>query len=373
MKQVKRIIFLLLSSICIICSDRQFSIVTWNILGVWAPDLESYQYSGSQYSFRNNDFSRFYSTIKILNSCNTDVVCLQEVLESMALSKNPAFIDFNKQLRYQMVSYQKKGTTGGVALYVNPTGRLSFLKSGTIDMSSMQGGACAWGLFEVKLDPVRKVLVCSVHLNRDNELSGLLKGRQQWDMIIAEISKIIKIHSPCSLVIAGDFNTLYEEVFRDSQSYIGQSLDVPIEMYEHKSWTANGNINFDFKNPKASLSAFGGAENYVFSSLDHVLYSSQSLTLDRDLSKVGVLNYDYVDEKVLTSRNKVNYSDIIYKYPIYLIHQIYPSDHIPVKVVFDFKNDEQKVSSKVHKGQKLDSIMQRDMLIKALELANLLH
>lgn len=343
-------------------ANNSFSVVTWNVLGVHAPDLESYRHSGSEFSFEEGDFSRFKVIAQKLNTYAADIVCLQEFAESFISSPKSVF---GKGFDYVFVSHMKKGGSG-VAICCKNKSDMTFIDAGTVPAAAP--GACAWGLFNNSKD--EKVLVASVHIGRANDRSGKDDGYAQWKAIITDLARIMKQHQLSSIVLAGDLNTFYEEVFNDTRKDVSQLLGISVEMYCHSSWTANGNRHFNFKDKNASLVGKGGLGDFDFASIDHVLYTNDSLKIGGNRSWVGVVGNAYKDPLVLSAAHKISYDDLSHKENVKLIHTLLPSDHLPVFVTFDFKPVQGvPVPGSGKKVQMPDAGTQRMYATQALELA----
>ena len=82
-KRLRLSLILAISVIQVFVGSDKFSVVTWNVLGAQAPDLESYRHSGSKFSFDSKKFDRFDDAAEMLEGFKADIVCLQECVLSL--------------------------------------------------------------------------------------------------------------------------------------------------------------------------------------------------------------------------------------------------------------------------------------------------
>lgn len=365
--RVVSLVLLGLFSTDVFQANESFSILTWNVLGVHAPDVESYRYSQSPFSFNYGDSSRLNVTAHLLNTCDADIICLQELADSFLASPESPF---GKEFDYTCVSHMKKGSSG-VAICCHKAKKMVCLEAGTVPAAFP--GACAWAVFGNSNDKnvkSREVLVASVHIGRPNDRSGKDDADNQWQAIVKDLALVMKRYALSSIILAGDLNTFYEEVFKDTKKYLSKLLGVSIDMYSHCCWTANANKHFIFKKTRQDLTGKGDLADFEFASIDHVLYSNDSLVLEKDRSWVGSSANMYKDSLVLSAIQKVNYNDLSHNEKMPLIHNFVPSDHLPVFVTFDFQSVQTMPGHENDKEAQEPAIQNRQEYTKlALELA----
>ena len=281
-------------------SSHSFTVLTHNILGPLTRDVTSF-------GFKYGDYTRLNMVIQNALKTDAEILCLQEFDEYVWNYLGQIIKDILVR-QYKLVAYQPKGAHGGVIIYCKQ--KWYIREHGQIQLGYKQPGACAWGL--LKHSNGQLVLVASIHLSRraDRSLTSIQTGRQQWDILLSELLSVVQ-NNQCSVVLTGDFNTLYSEVAAETIAYISQKLQLPVQMYQHGSWTQN--------NAKGE-----------FGALDHVLYSG--LSLDENSSWVAHASNPYFDKENVEhaiKKEKVNKL---------LIHESgYDSDHIPIfaKFLFD--------------------------------------
>lgn len=334
-------------------SSQNFSVMTWNILGPWAPDINNF------FDFKGaGDTARLGLVGQWIEYWGADVVCLQEfggpyaeaMLKGGSLGKHtyqdvlPNYVQVAKQ---EKNPNQQGYITAGTAIYLKQSGNLSLVRDSQTQKIFTGGvktpgrSVCAWVLLQNNLG--EKVLVASVHISRPNERQGQETGEQEWGFILQKLLLVLQEHK-CTAVMVGDFNTFYEEVFNETKKFVTKTLGSRVDfwMYRHSSWTANsligGNYSQQF-NPMQDATRtvpYAKDENvFEYSAIDHVLYSQQGLPVNLKIndqrSWVGNGAYS-VSEQGVDRPRKVIYDRATLK----PIHEVFPSDHLPIYVTFDF-------------------------------------
>jgi endonuclease/exonuclease/phosphatase family metal-dependent hydrolase len=336
-------------------SSDTFSLLTWNILGPQAVDAADFLKAMKRYKTQDE---RLEDVVFAIDSWDADIVCLQEVNRS-TLEKLGTLLDSLLPKKYFVAGWGSKGKNGGVVILVK-NDVVSFGSKRALERNVKnkidQNGAAVMphlGLADALLTFVDgvKVLVCSVHLSRANERSpkASQNGLSQLNHIFAKIQPAILANKDLPVIIAGDFNTLYEEVM---SSYL-RAEDGKWTMFNHYSFTA-------------------GDLDGRLSSIDHVLYNvyvKPYLNLYHSRNQkawvAGDINFDdiYKLEKkvygqyqnVSERRGKVDIYDTVLNpiktYEIELRDSFNrdflkrnnkklknPSDHLPVYVTFQKTN-----------------------------------
>lgn len=328
-----------------------FSLVTWNLLGPNTPDVDSFKLpvDTASWNFKKGDMERLAIETEFLKNMNADVICVQECDRAFPIP-----------MKYRLVHYQEKGSAG-VGLWYNQNvvnceeaGGKFFGITVPEKPNWKSQNACAWGVFSSKKNSSLNVLICSVHLGRSNGRSDTEIGKKIWDALAAILKDPIELYGCTSVIIAGDFNTNYEELANIGQSYVSTLFPVSFVMYQHNSWTVNGNSKFVFGKGAPALTDAQCFDplNFEFTAIDHVMYTDETLNLDCDESYVGDFNRSYQDLGVLTAQNKVQYNKLNKK-NLPLIHAQFPSDHLPIFATFEFKqSSSSKAASASGKLQK---------------------
>ncbi|MBM17858.1 MAG: hypothetical protein CL947_02180 [Epsilonproteobacteria bacterium] len=331
-----------------------FTLVTQNILGPNTQDVASFKYL-------TGDYRRLDHVLQRVISYNADIMCFQEwddTWNNRVAQADQSTWQLMKILKtnYQFVSFEKKGSNGGVVLYCKRQ-NWTVLDRGTMQLGVGQSGACAWGLLQNQKG--EKVLVACLHLSRGNQAgdgrggsptyspSNKDTGQVQLGIIVTMLKTLVGQHK-CPVVLAGDFNTLYQEILNDTLVDLNRLLPLGFQMFQHNSWTSNDSSS-------------------NFASIDHVLYS-QGLQLDLSQSAVGGSANPYQSPNVATAITK---QQDVTKKPI---HQAgFNSDHAPVFVTLCFTGAGGK-SVQLGKGGQSGSASPHvtNDLKKALELAKML-
>lgn len=281
----------------------RFSLLSWNILGPSTRDVE-------HFGFALGDYTRLDAVLKVIESYKADLFCLQEVDHVSLCFFNDNFLE-----RYHLVSYQSKGTHGGVVVYAKRS-MFDFVSSwgGKLKgYNSKSPGACAGGILIHKQSNV-SLCVGSIHISRSHDLRSVLIGHKQWEELAFHIGDMI----PERVILAGDCNTLYEEINQDTVPLLREIFKKSFEMFAHRSCTSNTPQGY-------------------FSSVDHVLYAHVRLIIDD--SKVHAREYVY--EPVTKAFSSIEIEKLM------PIQQIVPSDHLPVFAVFESPQKLERVDTYV--------------------------
>src|SRR5688572_24242843 len=91
------------------CAPNTFSVLSWNVLGPKAMDVDKF-FPGVAQKNRLQDIAH------VINSFNPDIICLQEVSEYTSND-----FKFRKALnsKYKKAAYGSKGKFGGVMVFYN--------------------------------------------------------------------------------------------------------------------------------------------------------------------------------------------------------------------------------------------------------------
>ena len=317
--------------------EQSFSLLTWNTLGLFAPDVQAH-------GFKKGDVSRLKRTSSVIKKYLPDIVCLQETGDT-AIS----YFQGNKKSEYgsglagsyQLAAYAPKKTgkpvaNSGSSIFLKNKGALQLIEAGGIQHDYT---VCAWAVVEDKVTQ-QKLLVMSAHISRMNEREEKEKGEQEWSAVIQKLQPVLTKYADSSLIFAGDFNVFFEEVADEQDGtvkYLEDLLHRRLSMYHHNSWTASralGEIDkkawvyIPYKNPDGSMMG------YEFSSIDHVVFSDNNkLAIMPEKSWAVTPHQSYVSSMVQTAQEKMQLSQTP-------ISQLLPSDHAPVYVRFVSKSYE---------------------------------
>jgi endonuclease/exonuclease/phosphatase family metal-dependent hydrolase len=335
-KVMKRIQFIFLYALlcsAFIFASSEFTLMTWNVLGMHATDLKDFPDIQSIKDRPGEIRARIIDL-------HPDIVCLQEV--SPDDSAPDGMFDLSKQdPLYKRVAFEMKGGHGGCAIFCNRE-KFDVLwqygigltdKPGVRVQAKLGGGAAACALLRVKnTDFV--FLVCSVHLARANKrgtwdefqkkhllVTSEEKGVFQLKSLISQLNIALKSKNFFScerypVIWAGDFNTMYEEVKNEYCPAFKMS------MFEHELLTVHN-------------------KDGMFASIDHILYRPQgflqhevSRQLIQGAAKWGVYkNLAVSDLKDFLPHPKLG------GLPIPLISKVFLSDHLPILALFSFDSN----------------------------------
>lgn len=316
-------------------TGSSFSLVTWNLLGPNAPDVDSFKLPAhtALWNFKKGDMERLNKESEFLQKMNADVICVQECDRNIIVPDG-----------YRLACYQEKGSAGVGLWYkqnvmncVDGEGK-NFEITVPEKPKWKSQNACAWGVFSSNKNPSPNVLICSVHLGRSNGRSDEEIGKKIWDALAEILKEPIQNYRCSSVIIAGDFNTNYEELANIGQNYVSKLFQVPFVMYTHNSWTVNGNSKFVFGKGAPALTDAQCFDplNFEFTAIDHVMYTNDTLNLINKSSYVGDHKNSYGDVQVSIVQNKVPYNKLN-ETNLPLIHARFPSDHLPIFATFEFK------------------------------------
>ena len=315
--------------------EQPFSLLTWNTLGLFAPDVQAH-------GFKKGDVSRLKRTSSIIKKYSPDIVCLQETGDTAV-----AYFQGNKKLEYgsglagsyQLVAYAPKKTgksiaNSGSSIFLKNKGALQLIEAGGIQHGYT---VCAWAVVEDQVSQQR-LLVMSAHISRMNEREEKEKGEQEWTAVIQALQPVLAKYPDSSLIFAGDFNIFFEEVAAEQDGtvkFLEGLLHTKLSMYHHNSWTVSralGELDkkswvyIPYKNHDGSM------VGYEFSSIDHVVFSdNNTLAIMPKKSWAVTPDQSYVSSMVQTAQEKMQLSQTP-------ISQILPSDHAPVYVSFVSKS-----------------------------------
>lgn len=268
-----------------------FSVLSWNILGPATRDVEDF-------GFIKGDYGRLGKSLQLIDEIDADILCFQEVdLTSLHLFNNFLLAD------YLQVAYHEKGAHGGVVLYVKKSKFkvISTASSSLKNSASDAPGAFAGAIIEI-ISTGKNLFVVSVHLSKSSRHEAISEGIYQVSDLCRRLGK--NIVTP--LILAGDFNTMYDDMRLDLIPYMSQQLGLKLQMFEHNACTANSSTG-------------------EFKSIDHVLY----VNLKNDFEKSCVITGKYAHAN--HQRLQQNGVDASGEF----IHKKLPSDHVPVFAVFE--------------------------------------
>ena len=232
--------------------NSNFSLLSWNILGLEVTDSDLFFPSTSRYKTQDE---RLVDIISVIESYDADIVCLQEVSKETIAKLKPL------EHTYAIVSWTAKGKHGGVALLAKKKifSMVSSLSQQLRDDKQKIAGACSGACLKFIDDPA-ELVACSAHISRRNErdLQSYKSGMAQLQDIVTAISTLSSGNKNMPVVVAGDFNTLYEEVATDYLQFMQSFLGKLFNFFEHHSFTA---------------SEFNGK----MSSIDHVMFNNLQL------------------------------------------------------------------------------------------------
>jgi endonuclease/exonuclease/phosphatase family metal-dependent hydrolase len=318
-----RILFLL--SFVHIATAIEVSLVSWNILGPESMDHDQH-FPGTEYFRRGFWKSRKEKIQSTIKKFTPDILCLQEVSSQMVDDSSfqhsyPLRLTNNREKLYALASVQNKGNSGGSVILYDPS-KITLLESERCSLSNGsydKAGAVAWAIF----DPVKRsrltkkenlLIVGSVHFSRANDRSQSLQGQNQVKSMLDCLENFLKNFgidpNKNAIVIAGDFNTFYEEVANDFMK-MPEIEKLQFKMLQHKMFT----VSRRYKNQNQ------------FGSIDHILYSPLVKL------KSGLIIENYQDKPVVTAQDFVTNSDLN------LFTQDGPSDHLPVGMCFELKEE----------------------------------
>lgn len=269
----------------------QISVLSWNILGPGTGDVQDY-------GFIQGDYGRLGKHLEIIHSYQADILCFQEVdLTTLHL--------FNSFLlgEYTQGAYHDKGAHGGVVVYVKKSkyeliDSVSALLPGNQERSA---GAFA-GAFIKDIQGESELFIASIHLNKSSKAEALSDAIKQISDLCNQIAKNL----PIKVVIAGDYNTMYEDMKQSVLPVMSQVLGKEFLMFEHSACTSSSNSG-------------------ELSSIDHVVY--RGLKLDLENSCLVTSKHHHVHAK--------NLKKIYENGREYVVQPELPSDHVPVLAVFE--------------------------------------
>lgn len=266
------------------------SVLSWNILGPETRDVEDY-------GFIKGDYGRLGKHLDIIRQYEADVLCFQEVdLTTLHFFNNFLLGEYNQ------LAYHDKGAHGGIVVYakkskfelIEPIGAL--LKSTEV---RAPGAFC--GAIIKSIQDGSQLFVGSIHVSKSSKQEAISDGIEQISDLCLRLGKNL----PSKIILAGDFNTMYDDMKQTIVPLMQQKLDKEIVMFEHETCT--------------SYSSSG-----ELSSIDHVLYAG--FTLDFSQSCVITSKYRHVHASQLEKTYEHGREHIV--------QPEIPSDHAPVFTVF---------------------------------------
>lgn len=264
-----------------------FSVLSWNILGPATRDV-------ADFGFIKGDYGRLGKSLQLIREIDADIVCFQEVdLTALHLFNNFLLAD------YLQAAYHEKGAHGGVVVYVKKSKFkiISTVSSVLKNSASDAPGAFAGAIIE-NIETTRNLFIASVHLSKSSHREAISEGLYQVSDLCSQLGKNVS----SSIVLAGDFNTMYDDMRADLMPYMSEKLGQKIVMFEHDSCTADS-LTGEFK------------------SIDHILYAGLALNMQRSC---------VVSEKYAHSR-----AQSLEQENIAPIHTKLPSDHAPIFAIFE--------------------------------------
>lgn len=271
----------------------QFSVLSWNILGPATRDV-------ADFGFIKGDYGRLGKTLQLISAIDADILCFQEVdLTSLHLFNNFLLAD------YLQAAYHEKGAHGGVVVYVKKSKFrvISIVASALKNSASDAPGAFAGAMIEA-IEVQQKLFVASVHLSKSSHREAIAEGLYQ----VADLCNQLRNNLASSIILAGDFNTMYDDVRSEIIPSMSQELGVTLQIFEHNLCTVSS-VSGEFK------------------SIDHVLYAGIRNNFEKSCVISG--KYAYENQQRSQENGMHEQGDVI--------HKILPSDHTPVFVVFELK------------------------------------
>ena len=268
-----------------------FSVLSWNILGPATRDVEDF-------GFIKNDYGRLGKSLEIINNFEADILCFQEVdLQSLHL--------FNNFLlgQYAQVAYHEKGSHGGVVLYIKKSKfTVGDTLSSVLKNSASDAPGAFCGAIIQSIETKNSFFVASVHLSKSSHQQAISEGIYQ----VSDLCRRLGKNLPDTIILAGDFNTMYNDMKEAILPHMSQGLEKKIIMFEHESCTSNS--------PQGE-----------FKSIDHVLYTGFHINFQK--SCVASTQYHHIDRKDL--KESMSHGHVV------MIHNELPSDHAPLFAVFE--------------------------------------
>jgi endonuclease/exonuclease/phosphatase family metal-dependent hydrolase len=264
-----------------------FSVLSWNILGPATRDV-------ADFGFIQGDYGRLGKSLQVVSEIDADIVCFQEVdLTSLHLFNNFLLAD------YLQASYHEKGAHGGVVVYVKKSKFkvVSAVSSMLKNSASDAPGAFAGAVVE-NIETAKSLFVASVHMSKSSHREAISEGLYQ----VADLCNQLGKNVASSIILAGDFNTMYDDMRADLTPYMSEILAQKIVIFEHDSCTADSSTG-------------------EFKSIDHILYAGLSIDMQRSCA---------ISEKYAHSR-----AQYLAKENIVPIHKKLPSDHAPIFAVLE--------------------------------------
>ncbi len=267
-----------------------FSVLSWNILGPATRDV-------ADYGFIPGDYGRLGKHLEIISKLEADILCFQEIdLTALHFFNNFLLAE------YMQVAYHEKGVHGGIVVYAKKM-KFELVDSlGTLLKSSQKGspGAFCGGIIK-DIKTGEQLFVASVHLSKSSHPQAIDEAVYQ----VSDLCSSIKENLPSKIILAGDFNTMYEDMHKIVIQSISDILNKKFLMFEHESCTSYSPSEEPF-------------------SIDHILYSGFEIDLQKSC--------------IVTSKHHHIRSDKlkkIYEHGFeHVVQPKIPSDHSPVLVVF---------------------------------------
>lgn len=323
--------------------EDTFALMTWNILSPQATDVELLF---PQTSKQEESKKRLRDIVCTINRQFPDIVCLQEVSDKTLQQLHATGL----RPDYKIGSSCRKGHFGGVIVLYN-TRRFDMVKWTACPLSST--GAAAGSLLKCKKTDTA-VVVCCLHISRENGRAGQEQGERQMSDCFHCIKSNLGLatNDKVACIVAGDFNTYYEEMFDHVHSK--KLFDGNWNMFEHGSWTVSSPDRRmqekadalarqrDQRIAEAVVERKEGSKTVIvrqpelsfrvrcdntFASIDHILFRNIAL-----ISPAVVGNGEYLDADVAHCTAPQLQS--LVKKP--LVQEVYPSDHLPIVVHFQF-------------------------------------
>jgi len=266
------------------------SVLSWNILGPATRDVV-------EYGFIPGDYGRLGKHLEIISNLDADILCFQEI----DLTTLHFFNNFLLS-QHAQVAYHEKGAHGGVVVYVKKS-KFDFVSSvGSLLKSNHKKspGAFCGGVIK-SISTSEEFFIASVHLSKSSSSQAVLEAEYQ----ISDLCNYVGKNLPEKIILAGDFNTMYEDMQQGVLETISKKLNKKFLIFEHESCTFHAPSSQPF-------------------SIDHVVYSGLEINLEK--SCVITSKYHHVQPNNLKK---------IYEHGFeHVVQPEIPSDHSPVLVIF---------------------------------------
>jgi len=268
-----------------------FSVLNWNILGPATRDVQDY-------GFIKDDYGRLGRHLEIIQQYQADILCFQEIdLTALHLFNNFLLA------QYIQLAYHEKGEHGGIVVYAKKS-KFKLIDSigGKLNTKEHKSPGAFSGAVIENIEDGAQLFVASIHLSKSSKREAISEAEEQISDLCYQLGEKL----PSKIILAGDYNTLYEDIREVIVPLILQKLNTKIAMFEHESCTSYS--------PSGELT-----------SIDHILYAGLEIKLDQ--SCIITSKYHHVHASQLEKTYEHGREHIV--------QPEIPSDHVPLFVVFE--------------------------------------